>query len=559
MNKYIAVVVGILSLWAVNGSAQNLKAARGIEKMILAGVDKALSSSVYIIEYDTLKNKVQEGVEEDAGFTGVVVTVDGHILTVSHAATPNQVYRVSFPNGNQHIAVGLGRIGIQRDSLDLDMAMLKILKPGKWRVAEMALGSDLKVGQAVISIAYPGSFFKSQPNVRYGQVTALNLHGGFVESTAKMEPGDSGGPLFDELGRLVGIHSWIKEAEDKNYDVPTDSFLKYWSALNVARDYDELPDADVISAVNVSKELLEPVSHLEDILKTDKKNAGVVLHIKSRKGAEELSILGTLVAGKLPKEGKSYVLSKSSMVFDNPQVLGGGQMWAARVLKRDRKNDLVLLEIPTTLAGGVDLMQVGVPKKDGHPKLGQLLLSQLPNEKLKNGVLSSLAIDMPLRMSVGNFGAGASFIDGKIMVTRIQEEGATDDILKIEDQVLAINGTPTRQPSDYGNELSKYMVGDTIAVDIVRGGAPMCLHVFLQGYPKMKHVSFDYEGGRSLRSDGFKKVLVQDAAIKADECAGPVFDLSGGFVGINIARHSRTSTIILPTEILKEFMDSFDL
>jgi serine protease Do len=108
--------------------------------------------------------------------------------------------------------------------------------------------------------------------------------------------------------------------------------------------------------------------------------------------------------------------------------------------------------------------------------------------------------------------------------------------------------------ADYDREFAKYMAGDSISMNIVREGKPMQLSVYLEGQPTAYHVSYEYPGGRSARSDGFRNVLVHDAAIKATECGSPVFDSEGNFYGVNIARRSRTSTLLMPVATLSQFL-----
>lgn len=64
---------------------------------------------------------------------------------------------------------------------------------------------------------------------------------GFLQSTCLMEPGDSGGPLFDANGNVVGIHSAIDVSEKENFEVPVDLYRTYWSALQQPRTYGEYP------------------------------------------------------------------------------------------------------------------------------------------------------------------------------------------------------------------------------------------------------------------------------------------------------------------------------
>lgn len=540
---------GLFCLALVNGYGQDRPEAKKIEKLIANCVEKAMASSVYIIEWDTLKHKVQEGVDEANGFTGVVVSAEGHILTVSHAAMPDQVYMVSFPDGSKRIAAGLGRIGLQDKEKDYDMAMLKILKPGKWSFAKMAPSTELKLNQPVISISYPGAFFKALPNVRYGRISDIDLSDGFIESSAKMEPGDSGGPLFDEYGRVVGIHSWIKENEDQNYDVPVDHFLKYWTALNVAKDYKEFPVADVLPARD-SSVAIETVPTLEKVVAISPAQSKSVLRLSSSRRGQQVSILGTLIN----YGNASYIISKSSMVFANPMLKIGDSTMVVQVVKRDRDKDLMLLSAAGRLEHGIQLKAEAKNPELETKDLGKILITALSTDSTRVGILSATYTDMPLVSGMGYLGAGAQYADGIITLSKIGGGSAVASFLKAKDQVVKINGIVVHTAADYDREFMKYMAGDSISLSVIREGKPMQFNVYLEGQPTVRHVSFEYTGGRSARSDGFKNVLIHDAAIKADECGSPVFDKTGEFYGINIARRSRTSSIMMPIAALAEFL-----
>ena len=542
-------LLGVLCLAFLNGFGQSSPEAKKIEKLIANVVEKAMATSVYIIEWDTLKNKVQDGVDEANGFTGVVVSAEGHILTVSHAAMPNQVYMISFPDGSKRTAVGLGRIGLQDKAKDYDMAMVKILKPGKWFFAKMAPSTQLKLNQPVISISYPGAFFKQIPNVRFGRISEVDLSDGFIESSAKMEPGDSGGPLFDALGRVVGIHSWIKEKEDHNYDVPVDHFLKYWTALNIANDYKEFPTADDLPVLAASISM-ETVASLEEVTGISAKHHKSVVTLTSGSGAQQLSVLGTLINFG----NTTYVLSKSSMLRNDPVIKMGNGIIPLQVVKRDKDNDLVLLKSAEKLDAGIRLKSDAKNPDVKQTDLGKILISALAKDAAKVGVLSATYTDMPLNTSRGYLGANAAYQDGKITLSRIGRGSAVASFLKVKDQVTKINGISVKTAEDYDNEFAKYMAGDSISLDVLREGIPMQFSLYLEAQPTVRHVSFEYEGGRSSRSDGFKNVMVHDAAIKADECGSPVFDSAGKFYGINIARRSRTSSIVMPVGALITFI-----
>ena len=542
-------LLSVLCLACLSCCSQDKPAAKNIEKLIANCVDKAMATSVYIIEWDTLKNKVQEGVDEANGFTGVIVSAEGHILTASHAAMPDQVYMVSFPDGSKHVAVGLGRIGLQDKTKDYDMAMVKILKPGKWVFAKMAPSRELKVNQPVISISYPGAFFKQTPNVRFGRISDIDLSDGFIESSAKMEPGESGGPLFDVLGRVVGVHSWIKENENQNYDVPTDHFLKYWTALNTAKDYQEFPVADHLPAL-APKISMQVVPELEKVAGISTQYKKSVLALTSNHGAKQLSILGTLI----DFDGAGYIISKNSMVGSNPVLKMSDRTVPVIILKRDRANDLILLKVAKKIDGGIRIKSDTKNPELRQKDLGKILISALGKDSSKVGVLSATYTDMPLNMSRGYLGAGAAYQDGKITINNIEKNSTAGSLLKEKDQVIKINGVTVNTATDYNNEFDRYIAGDSISLNIIRAGHPIQFSLYLEAQPTVRHVSFEYRGGRSARSDGFKNVLVHDAAIQANECGSPVFDIDGQFYGINIARRSRTSSIIMPIAVLGKFL-----
>lgn len=538
----------LLLLCVQSSIAQKLAEVKKLEALISRGIEKSFASSVRICAYDTLSKRTGEG-----GFSGVVVTAEGHILTVAHATKPNEVYQVTFPDGTEYLATGLGRMAIKKEGRDLDMAMIKMLKPGKWPFAEMGSNANTKVYQPALSISYPGSFDGKQPNVRFGQFTNVDISSGYITSSCKMEPGDSGGPLFDIEGRVLALHSWIRDSEEENFEVPVDLYKKYWTALNVAKDYQELPEPDQLNPA-ASQPEISVIPGIQQLAGLSEKSAKSVVGIISSRGGTKLNILGSVVECSAAGQNGVYILSKSSAVADSVKIMLNGKSIPAGVYYRDKDNDLVLLKPVAKMSGVTPLKTNQEMPEWSHADLGHFLVTALAAEHKKVGVLSTEFIDMPMRFSVGHFGANARFIDQKITITDIQKGSASAGFLKLQDQVTAINGVSISRPPEYGAELMKYLAGDSISIDAVRDGKPIRVKMYLPAYPGADHVASHFEGGRSARSDGFKKVFVQDAAIKAEECGSPVFDAEGRFRGINIARHSRTSAVVMPADVVADFI-----
>jgi serine protease Do len=89
-----------------------------------------------------------------------------------------------------------------------------------------------------------------------------------------------------------------------------------------------------------------------------------------------------------------------------------------------------------------------------------------------------------------------------------------------------------------------------------REGINQSVKIALDTLPQrhFNHPAEMFAGGKSIRRDGFSKVFTHDAILKPSQCGGPVFDRSGNFYGINIARYSRTSCLAIPPAVIYRFI-----
>jgi serine protease Do len=157
--------------------------------------------------------------------SGVIVSEDGYVLTAGHVSgDPHQTVRITFPDGKELKGKSLGR------NIDVDSGLIKITSEGKFPFLEMGQSSDLKLGQWVIAIGQPGGFRPGRaPVVRVGRI--LSLSRSVIRTDCALVGGDSGGPLFDMQGRVIGIHSRIGDTIHENVHVPVDNYRKTWTRL----------------------------------------------------------------------------------------------------------------------------------------------------------------------------------------------------------------------------------------------------------------------------------------------------------------------------------------
>lgn len=559
-NKCAQKVVLHLLLFA--GLAGQTRAQQfevgALEKQVQFAISKARPASVYLVDYDP-KTKALIG----GRFSGVVVNAEGVILTAAHATAPNRTYKVTFPDGKECTATGLGRIAA------IDAAVLKINEKGTWPCAEMGWSSSLKASEPCISIAYPASFDTNKLVVRFGFVEEVSSieKANSIRTTCLMEPGDSGGPTFDLLGRLIGIHSSVNISLESNFEVPVDLYRKYWNALQQPEDYENFPVGEEIASDNLAASKLifnNLQAFFPSVLQLERKLKGSGFKISSILKGKNDTIIGTLVslvgiANAKEITGKSFLISKNSMVGDNPSVdLGKGKLIKAKIIARDEQRDMVLLELATVLKDGIALTSISADTLT-IADLGKFLVSPQPAADGIWSVAGTTTFNLPMKYRAGYSGAGAMMKDGKVVIYMVQSNtGASVAKLKAGDQVLSINGVIIENTDRYITEMRKSKPGEIVSLVRFNAGITDTVKIKMGRFPPIisHHPAETFAGGKSEIRDGFSNVFVHDAKITPAECGGPVFDIHGHFMGMNMARYSRTSSIVVTVPELKSFVEN---
>jgi len=163
--------------------------------------------------------------------TGVVVTADGYVLTAGHVIMRSK--RSAIVRFRDGAPVGARTLGINRD---IDSGLVKIQAEENWSYVEMGDSASLKPGQWVVTIGHPGGFQQDRGLVvRLGRVLSVGSTG--IRTDCALVGGDSGGPLFDMQGRVIGINSRIGDQIVKNIHVPVNTFAETWDRLAAAQSW----------------------------------------------------------------------------------------------------------------------------------------------------------------------------------------------------------------------------------------------------------------------------------------------------------------------------------
>lgn len=166
--------------------------------------------------------------------SGVVVSEDGLVLTAGHVVDGFEEVMAVFPDGRQVRARVLGA------NLTRDEAMVQLEGEGPWPHVPIGDSSRAEVGDFVISLGHAGGFDPVRtPPVRFGRILGRNPLG-YLVTDCTLIGGDSGGPLFDLEGRLIGIHSSIGAALSSNNHRGVTDFLEDWARLKAGETWGRL-------------------------------------------------------------------------------------------------------------------------------------------------------------------------------------------------------------------------------------------------------------------------------------------------------------------------------
>lgn len=262
----------------------------------------------------------------------------------------------------------------------------------------------------------------------------------------------------------------------------------------------------------------------------------------------EYVALGTIVGSD------GLILTKASTLSGTPVVLlTNGKEYEAQIIAQKDEHDLALLKIEAT-----DLTPVDFHSSRTVPVGSWAVSVGTGRDPVTVGVVSVGSRNLTAKHSPSRSHSGGYLgiaLDPANAGARITEvlprSGAADAGLRPNDTILAVAGKAISDVPSLIRTLQNYKSGDTVLVRVRRGDRELEVRATLGPRPSTRGDIQNRMGSKlSDRIDGFSTVLQHDSVVDPEQCGGPLVNLEGKVIGINISRAGRTESYAIPTEVI---------
>ena len=376
--------------------------------------------------------------------SGFIISADGYILTNAHVVDNADEITVKLTDKREFRAKV---IGADRKT---DVALIKIEASGLPKVTQ-GDPNKLRVGEWVVAIGSPFGFENS---VTAGIVSAKGRSlpqenfVPFIQTDVAVNPGNSGGPLFNMKGEVVGINSQIYSR--------TGGFmgLSFAIPIDVATDIsNQLKASGKVSRGRIGVVIQEVTRELAESFGLAKPVGALVASVQKGSPAEKAGIEASDVILKF--DGKPVVAS-----IDLPRIVGATKPGAKVPVQVWRKGSLKDMTVTVAEIPAEEKTAGRSSKRGKAPESNRIGLA-----------LSELSAEQKKQLD----------LDGGLLVEDVQPGAASRAGMRRGDVILGINNQDVKSVEQFNQLLGKFEKGRNIALLVRRGETTTFITMKLNG------------------------------------------------------------------------------
>ncbi len=375
-----------------------------------------------------------QGPRRGQGFgSGFIISEDGYIVTNAHVVNDAEDILVALQDRREYRAE---LIGSDKPS---DIALLKV-NAENLPVARLGDSDGVQVGQWVLAIGSPFGF---EYSATQGIVSAVarnlpaDTYVPFIQTDVAVNPGNSGGPLFNTDGEVIGVNSQIY-SRSGGYQG-----LSFAIPINVAKNIVEQLQAKGYASRGWLGVMIQDVSlELAESFGLDKPSGALVAGVTGDSPAD----MAGLEQGDIIVEFNGKEVTGSSKLPPMVGSVGVGETVPLTVLRNEKEVviDVTIAELES------DRKKIKVSQKRDSSKLG-LVVGSLSSDKMKE-----LGVE-----------------HGVLVNEIVPGSPAADAGLQAGDVLVSLNRKAIKDMSDFTRVVKDLPIDKSFAVLVHRGGAAL--------------------------------------------------------------------------------------
>ena len=391
----IFVFLNILMPQILLGSIEELKER---ERKVKKVVSELMPTVVAVV-----------GNDQPATGSGVIINEDGLIMTAGHVTeAAGKELTIIFPDGRSVKGESLGA------NRTRDAGLARITEEGKWPFAKIGDSKKAKLGEWLIAMGHPGGYdLNRSPPIRLGRLISSGSMG-MLRTDCTLVGGDSGGPLFNLEGEVIGIHSSIGGSLAENRHVPSSVFKAGWDRMLAGEIWGSL--GMMAAGVNPDRPML-------GVRMNDSNGQVTVDKVFPNSPAKRAGIEDGDVILKID----GIAAEQMSDVVDQVSSSSAGDILEVQIMRDDKEQSfkvkLVSWEDLASGLGNEEEPKLSQDTEKARPQLGVILDAEFAGRGAKiyeviNGSIASMAgiLSGDIVKSVD----GAEIIDANEMASKIK-------------------------------------------------------------------------------------------------------------------------------------------